>query len=732
MPSPLPLTRDVVFVGGGHTHALVMRMWGMKPLQGARLTLITPEPTAAYSGMLPGHVAGHYARGDLDLDLVRLARFAGARLILGAARGIDREARMIDVTGRPPVAYDIASIDVGITSDMPDLPGFSEHAVPAKPLGIFAALWAGFAAAVAAGTARPEVVVIGAGVAGVELALAMAHRLRSLGPATGAPSVTLIEARDALSALRPPARARLRAILSRHGVALREHASVTDLTEGHVHLADGTQVAFGFCVGTAGTRPHDWLHATGLSGDSGFIDVGADLVSTRDPALYAVGDCAHLTHAPRPKAGVFAVREAPILFHNLRADLTGGTRRAYHPQRDYLKLISLGEKSALVEKGPMTLAAPWLWRLKNRIDQAFMDKFRHLPRMPAQGLPVPAVLGLRAEMDSGKPLCGGCGAKVGAADLRDALCQLPASRRGDILSAPGDDAAILAVGGATLVLTTDHLRAVVEDPYLMTQIAATHALGDIWAMGADPQAALSTVILPRMSPALQRRTLTEITHAANSIFRAAGAEVVGGHTTLGSELTLGFTVTGLATTPPLTLSGARPGDALILARPIGSGTLLAAEMEGIAQGAWMAALYAEMIRSQGPAAALLGPVAHAMTDVTGFGLAGHLLAMAEASGVGAQVDRAALIFHDGAEELALRGVRSSLYAANLADVAPRLVGFGESVSDPLILDPQTCGGLLAAVPEEAAAEVLDALGRLGSRSARIGCVTAAPPRLELA
>ncbi|MGB3556146.1 MAG: bifunctional NADH dehydrogenase FAD-containing subunit/selenide, water dikinase SelD, partial [Jannaschia sp.] len=127
----LPLTRDLVLIGGGHAHALVLRRWGMDPLPGARVTLINPGATAPYTGMLPGHVAGHYARAELEIDLVRLARFAGARLIDGAVTEIDAKARLLTVPGRAPVAYDVASLDIGVTSEMPALPGFAEHGTPA-------------------------------------------------------------------------------------------------------------------------------------------------------------------------------------------------------------------------------------------------------------------------------------------------------------------------------------------------------------------------------------------------------------------------------------------------------------------------------------------------------------------------------------------------------------------------------------------------------------------------
>ncbi|HBB84525.1 MAG TPA: bifunctional NADH dehydrogenase FAD-containing subunit/selenide, water dikinase SelD, partial [Sulfitobacter sp.] len=178
--SDLPLTRDLVLVGGGHAHALVLRKWGMDPLPGARLTVINPGPTAPYTGMLPGHIAGHYGRDELEIDLMRLCRHAGARLILGAATGIDRAAREITFEGRGGVAYDVASIDIGITAKM-DLPGFADHAVGAKPLDLYAARWREFLAAVKAGEQPPKVAVIGGGVAGCELAMAMAFALRQAG-----------------------------------------------------------------------------------------------------------------------------------------------------------------------------------------------------------------------------------------------------------------------------------------------------------------------------------------------------------------------------------------------------------------------------------------------------------------------------------------------------------------------------------------------------------------------
>lgn len=730
MQTRLPPSRDLVLVGGGHTHALVLRKWGMDPLPGARLTLVNPGPTAPYSGMLPGHVAGHYDRDALDIDLVRLARFAGARLVVGAACGIDPVAREIAVAGRPPLRFDVASLDVGITSAMPDLPGFAAHAVPAKPLGRFAAEWEAYVARVAAREAAPEVVVIGGGVAGIELAFAMEYRLRKL--AAGSPSVTVVEAGSALSRIGATGAGRLRSRLKARGITLIEGAAAEALSAGVVHLRGATSLPFGFCCGAAGSLPHAWLANSALATSDGCVDVDSQLRSVSHPSVFAAGDCANLTHAPRPKAGVYAVRQAPVLAYNLRADLAGRQRRHYRPQRDYLKLISLGRKSAMLERGGLALAGEGLWRWKDRIDRRFMDQFRRYPPAPR---PAP-VLGDAArgarDLAGGAPLCGGCAAKLGPTALAEALAGLPRSARDDVQAAPGDDAAELTVGGLRQVIATDQLRAAVLDPWLMARIAAVHALGDIWAMGARPQAALAQVTLPVMRPALQTATLREVTAASAEIFAASGAVLAGGHTTQGAELSIAFTVTGMSAADPVTLAGARPGDTLLLTRPIGTGTLLAAEMRGRARAAEIAALWAALPVSQQPSADRLAPVARAMTDVTGFGLAGHLLNLLEASSVAARLDTSAVATYAGAERLAAAGLRSTVWSANLARAIPSLAGLDlDRPRHVLLFDAETCGGLLAAIPGDGVEDLIASLATDGVEARRVGRIAAGSPAIHL-
>ncbi|SDI97227.1 selenide, water dikinase SelD [Lutimaribacter saemankumensis] len=723
MQMPIPLTRDIVLVGGGHTHALVLRKWGMNPLPGVRLTVINPGPTAPYSGMLPGHIAGHYTREELEIDLVRLARFAGARIIVDEAVGIDQDRRLIHLKIRQPIGYDVASIDIGITAEMDRLAGFAEFATGAKPLDVFSERWRDFRSAVADGQKRPRVAVIGGGVAGVELSMAMAH---ALGRDGHDPDITVVEGTGGITGVPAATGRKLQRAMADQGVRFLSDTRVEAVTTDGIVLTTGDTIEADLVVGAAGAYPHRWLADTSLPLVDGFIDIEDSLQVRGDPALFACGDCAHMSSHPRPKAGVFAVRAAPILYDNLRAAVTGQRLRPFKPQRDYLKLISLGGKSAVAEKLGFAVSGPLLWRWKNRIDTRFMQSLDDLPAMQQPDRPEYLADGV-ADILGDKPLCGGCGAKVGGDVLKQSLTRLKTPHRDDILTGPGDDAAVLEVGGKRQVITTDHLRAFIDDPWLMARITAIHALGDVWAMGAQPQAALAQIILPRMSDDLQARTMDEIMGAASAVFADAGAAIVGGHTTMGSELTIGFTVTGLVDGPAITVKGAQPGDAIVLTRPIGSGTILAAAMQMAANGRHVTAMLNEMARPQHDAALTLTG-AHAMTDVTGFGLAGHLMTICRESNLSAVLDLEAIPTYDGAIDLTEQGHHSTLFQPN-RESAPV---FGpDSAKAKLLHDPQTAGGFLAAVSPDQAAGIVETLQRQGHRAAIIGRFGEGPAAITL-
>src|SRR5262249_3752836 len=299
-----------------------------------------------------------------------------------------------------------------------------------------------------------------------------------------------------------------------------------------------------------------------------------------------------------------------------------------------------GARNGLVVEGD------WVWRWKDWIDRRFMRRFNELPDMrpPAVALPPLADQQALKEISAIAMRCGGCGAKGGATELSRPVRPLEAAARWDIvvgLDAP-DDAALVDTGGERLsVQTVDYFRAIVDDPWLLGKIAANHSLGDVYAMGGEPQSALAIATVPYGLEAKTEADLAAMMAGANEVLRAAGCALVGGHTSEGAELSLGFAVNGLVARDAVLRKGAlQAGDALILTKPIGTGTLLAADMRQKAKARWVMAAIAHMIQSNAGAAAILHRHgAHAATDVTGFGLIGHLVEMVR----GADVDVALAI-----------------------------------------------------------------------------------------
>ena len=359
--------RSVVLIGGGHTHALVLNELKTESLKGSHVTVINPENTAPYSGMLPGFVAGHYRRDELDIDIKALSQEVGATLTIGRAISMDLDKKVVTTDDGTQINYDLVSLDVGITSRMISLPGFSEHGIPAKPLGRFSMEWDNYQAT----TGPKRVIVIGGGIAGAELAMAMAFSLKM---SSDDVSVTLLDRSEILSHNSAKTQSCVRKELKRNSVCVREGVEVVRVNAENVVLSDDSTLDANFVVGAAGATPYSWLEQTGLSLHEGFVTVNKYLV-TSQPEVFAVGDCAHMTFDPRPKAGVYAVRQAPILLENIKRSLAGEGLASYAPQSDYLKLVSLGGKRAFGEKQGLSLSGSFIWRLKNYIDRSFMQQF---------------------------------------------------------------------------------------------------------------------------------------------------------------------------------------------------------------------------------------------------------------------------------------------------------------------------------------------------------------------
>lgn len=726
-----PITRELVLVGGGHAHVQVLRRFGMRPEPGVRVTLISRELHTPYSGMLPGLVAGHYAFDDAHIDLSPLARFAGARLLHDEVVGLDLDARRVLCRERPPVPWDVLAIDTGSAPSLAAA-GVPEHAVPVKPVSSFHARWQEVRCRVLASDTPLTVAVVGGGAGGVELIMSARHRLLGeLGAAGRDPArlrfVLVTAGDDVLPTHNARVRGRYRRVLANAGVEVHLASEVVAADENGLTTRDGGRIAAEEVLWVTTAAAPAWPRESGLATDeAGFISVDACLQSVSHPGVFAAGDVAAVAPHPRPKSGVFAVRQGPPLTRNLRRALSGKALVPFTPQRQFLSLIGTGDRTAVASRGPFAFQGRWVWAWKDWIDRRFIARFTDLPSMDDA----------RGDAADGEAMrCGGCGAKIGASLLDGALAALRPHYGPDVLvglDAPDDAAVVRTPPGTVSVQTVDAFRSFLDDPFRFGRIAATHALGDVFAMGATPQSALALVTLPLARPASMQADLVQLMSGALEVFAAEGTALVGGHTGEGAELTLGFAINGYAEEDALVRkTGAAPGDVLLLTKPLGTGVLFAAAMQGRARSRWLEAALAAMSQSNGPAArCLLAHDVHAMTDVTGFGLAGHLLEMLAGGDIAAELSLAALPLLDGAAALTGQGVASTLLPENLraGDAAEALPAVRAEPAYALCFDPQTSGGLLAAVPAPRAEACLAALRAAGCDSAAIvGRVTGATP-----
>ncbi len=725
-----PVVKDLVLVGGGHAHVAVLRRFGMQPLPGLRLTLITRDLHTPYSGMLPGYLAGHYAYDACHIDLRPLAQFAGARLYHAEVEGLDLENRELRVAGRPPVPFDLLSINTGSRPRTLDVPGAAEHAIPVKPIDRFLDRWEALVARCLASRGPLRIGIVGGGAGGVEVALAAQYRLRQLLSERGEDPtrirfVLLTQGPEILPTHNPGVRARFQRVLGERGIEVLTGHRVVAVTADGLLAEDQPPVAVDAVLWVTSASAPTWPGAAGLAvTDEGFIRVDAHLQSVSHPEVFAAGDVAALPD-PRPKSGVFAVRQGPVLTENLRRAATGRSLVPYRPQRLFLGLISTGDRYAVASRGNWSLEGAWLWRAKDWIDRRFMDRFNQLPPMPADQTG-PALAAGIADQEAIRELstlamrCGGCGAKVGSSTLTRVMQRLSAGTRADVLvglDAPDDAAVLMVPPGKLLVQSVDYFRAFIDDAYTFGQIASNHALGDLYAMGAEPQSVLAIATVPYGRERVVEETLHDLMSGALAIVGPTGAVLAGGHSSEGAELAFGLTVNGLVEPDAVWQKGGlKPGDRLVLTKPLGTGTLFAADMRRQAKGRWIDTAIASMVlSSQAAAGCLRRHGASACTDVTGFGLLGHLVEMTRASGVDAALQIDAVPLLPGAAETVAAGILSSLQPQNLR--LRRAVRHLERAARhplyPLLFDPQTAGGLLAGVPAEHADACVAELRTLG-------------------
>jgi len=712
-----PFKKTIVLVGGGHAHVEVIRQFAMFPINGIKLILISDETETPYSGMVPGLIAGHYNHNQCHISLGPLCTKAGVRLHKAKVVNVDVEKKIVYCEGRPELSYDLLSINIGSKPYLSHISG-AEFTIPAKPISTFISQWSLLEKRLLSRQENLNLVVIGGGAAGVEISLCLHHRVSNMlsKDTTHGNKTSICLVTDRKRLLENHSRAvtkKFVRLLEKNHIRVEPDQLVTQVTKNTVETNTGLVLTSDFSVVATHASAPDWLSKTELSLDcKGFIKVDHYLKSVSHPDIFAAGDIA--THERNlPKNGVHAVRQGAYLAESLKRAISGELPARYAPQKRTLALISTGNKSAIASYGSFALQGDWLWRVKNWIDIRWMKKYNNLS-MPGEN---------NDEADEAMR-CGGCGSKVSGVILDSVIAEVDRHNPDNLiigLDTPDDSAVFSIPNGNVIVKTVDQFRSFIDDPYLLGVISTNHALNDIYAMGAKPIVAMALVTLPYADNRVIKNEISQVLSGINETLKKCGVALVGGHTGEGPELSIGMSITGFAKPDELLRkSGLRLGDALVLTRPLGSGTLLAAHMRAKIDFGTLSKMFTSMMRTNEKSLNILNPQnVSACTDVTGFGLLGHLGEMATSSKVHIKLLAKSLPLYDGVLEAFAQNIFSTLHAENKSYSAKYLNETNRNAATDIMFDPQTSGGFLAGVESNKAETTIQLLKESGDTFATV-------------
>lgn len=692
----------------------VLKQLGMKPIPGLAVTLISREVYTPYSGSLPAFIAGHCSLDDMHIDLRPLSQFAGVKLIQGDVSDLDLERKEIKLAGRPPIPFDLISLNIGSSPDANLITGAKKYGMPVKPIGKFIDYWQQIfpqACAAVRNQTPYTLAIIGGGPASVEMAFAAQysiHRETSI-PLESESSLTVHVISSSNTTLETHNDKAQKAVLQefeRRHIKFSGSARVSEIKAGEVVLKTGGSIFADQTVFATGASIPGWPADCGLAiSEDGFIEVNNNLQSTSHSFVFAAGDAATIRNQLRPKSGVYAVRQGKVLAKNLILAATGKSLSSYSPQKHALALLNLGNKSAFAIRDSLFIQGAAVWKLKNYIDMKFVRKYSELPKMD---VPLEITSGLvdkktEAQLKAHAMRCAGCGAKVAGSILNEVLASLPKISNPDVIEAHGrveDASQIRLKDQRRLIQSIDQIKAFTNDPWLFGKIATNHCLSDVYAMGVKPHSALALAGIPHASKRYTHSQLRDLMQGCAESLAESDCALIGGHSAETQELQFGLCVNGFAGESVLSKSSVNVGDTLILSKALGTGTLLAADMRYKASCAWMEDTVSAMLISNRLASEIfVKHEASACTDITGFGLAGHLLEMLEERAATAELNLKSIPALNGALQCLENGIFSSLHTEN-ALVVESIVNTESFNNDPrleLMFDPQTAGGLLASV-----------------------------------
>lgn len=701
--------KRIVLLGIGHTNAHVLRHWAMKPIQDTELVCISDHLTATYSGMLPAVLAQQRPETAMTIDLVRLCAASSARLLTSPVTGINTESRTIFFDDRPSLEYDFLSIGVGSETKSIESASSENHSIPIKPMQTFTHRLR-YKIDGLQNKKKPKndlnLVVVGGGIASIEIVLCIRPFIETLTDTSL--KISIVTASQCIAAELPRnARDMIQGVLAERDIEIIANARVVKQTEELIELDNGSVIPADLTVTSTGASAPKLLEKLDLpKTEHGFLSTHKNLQSTGSSHIFAVGDCGSLIGDSVPKSGVYAVRQGPVLWENLNRSIKNQNLVDFTPQKKNLKLINLGDGRAIAHRGRIAMSGHWAMRWKHRIDDRFISMFS----------PNAKPMSHLTESTSLDEQCRGCGCKLDSDSLNGALKQLNPNRNQEF-----QDAVVIQDDGQWQTSASiDFFTAPFPDAYLSGRIAALHSLSDLVASGAMPRAALSTLVLSDGPQAKQQEQFRDITAGINQELKSFGIEITGGHTIVGPRTEIGLTVLGKRRSGvDIGKHRLNVGEKLFLTKPLGTGILMAANMRGQCSSEHYHSLLETMLTPLHPWLSLIQQLnLTAVTDVTGFGLAGHLLEMLNSSNQCATINFAAIPILPGISELLAEGIESTLAPGNRKQ--QRFISIEPTIKAdaglPILFDPQTCGGLLFSIATERIKDLHQATETLGLSS----------------
>ena len=696
----IPITNDLVLVGGGHSHIMLMMELSKKPIQGNRITLVSNEIDTPYSGMIPGFIEGVYSWRESHIDLYKLSLRLNIRFIHSKVINISSANKEIYLKDRPSLKFDVLSVDSGIESNYKKIKGAEKFCIPVKPISGLANNFLNKIKNL------NDIAFIGGGAGAVELALAIKKRYIKDKPNLKISIITGIN--GLLSSFSNHTRQTSKNVLKEAGIDIIENTEVLEVKQNKVIMSDNNTLKIDKCILSTNAMAPNWLKSSDIKlNENGFIIVNSAFQTNRE-FIFAAGDIVDFDNQNLHKAGVFAVRSGKPLAKSIKSYIMTKSGKKYSFNKNYLALIGLSNGYTIGTKYNFSYSSKFNSFLKKYIDQKFINKFNNKNSKQSEYIlniidKTLSFLNITSNLNfvkTNQMQCKGCAAKVPFTALKNTL---PKN-----ITASSDDASSI-FNYPQLFQTIDMINAIITDPYLLGKIAANHSLSDIIAVKSNPIAALMMLQLPFSTVDINSRDLEQVLSGAKEVFDKHNCIINGGHTMIGkdSDPVIGFTVTGeskLKENKNKKSYKIKNNDTLVLTEKIGSGIIFSGINNDIIDSYFQKDVITQMINGN----FLFGSITEklnilSMTDITGFGLANHLLNLIkrDKNKTGLTIFPEKIPIFNGVKEAIDKDVKSSLFESNYNSAIKSIIYDRQKKSiDEILYDPQTVGGLAFIIPRE--------------------------------